>query len=65
MSPQATALTEAESACLKIREARANYEHVLNSNVPDRRKQISDALVRMEQATRSAAQVGERLAKGV
>lgn len=50
---------------MKIREARANYEHVLNSNVPDRRKQISDALVRMEQATRSAAQVGERLAKGV
>jgi hypothetical protein len=49
---------------MEIRASRSNYEHVLNSSVPDRRKQISDALVRMEQAIKVAEQIGERLEKG-
>ena len=65
MSPQATALTEAEQACLEIFNSHRHYEEVINSRVCDKRKATSDAYIRMEQATRMAAQVGERLAKGV
>lgn len=56
--------TESDRACMEIRASRSNYEHVLNSSVSDRRKQISDALVRMEQAIKVAEQIGERLEKG-